>query len=163
TVTVDGTAVGSLSTQVSTNDVWSGMIAQNATAAAYFKSLAMPLVRIHVGDDGWPVAMPETKQGSWSFAALGVLVDDGFTSGQQPLMNIKSAPDWQWTCTTLYTPGTVRDQTFTAYADYMARLVSYYNKGSMTTESGTVITNPAGTSHRIVYWEPWNEPDLSNE
>ena len=45
----------------------------------------------------------------------------------------------------------------------MARLVSYYNLGHMTTETGTVINNPAGTSNRIDYWEPWNEPDLSNE
>ena len=163
TVTVSNTAVGTLSTQVSTNNVWSGMLAQSATASANFKALAMPLVRIHVGDDGYPIAMPETKKGIWSFASLDTLVNDSFKSGQAPLMNIKFAPDWQWTCTTLYTQGTVRDQTFVEYADYMARLVSYYNKGSMTTESGVVITNPAGTSHRIIYWEPWNEPDLNNE
>ena len=33
----------------------------------------------------------------------------------------------------------------------------------MTTESGTAIRNPAGTSHAITYWELWNEPDLNNE
>ena len=45
----------------------------------------------------------------------------------------------------------------------MARLVSYYNTGTMTTEQGAVINNPAGTSNRITYWELWNEPDLNNE
>ena len=49
------------------------------------------------------------------------------------------------------------------FAAYMARLVSYYNKGSMTTETGQVITNPAGTNNRITYWEIGNEPDLSIE
>jgi hypothetical protein len=68
-----------------------------------------------------------------------------------------------WTCTAFQGAGTVADQTFQTFAAYMARLVSYYNKGSMTTENGTVITNPAGRSHRITYWELWNEPDLANE
>jgi hypothetical protein len=33
----------------------------------------------------------------------------------------------------------------------------------MITENGTRIDNPKATSNRITYWEPWNEPDLSNE
>jgi hypothetical protein len=109
--------------------------------------------------------MPEIVQNQWSFASLDALVNNVFAAGEQPLMNIKFAPDWQWTCTSPQTgqTGSVRDTTFQQYAQYMARLVSYYNKGSVTTETGTVITNPAGTSHAITYWEPWNEPDLNNE
>ena len=163
TVTVTTTQVGPLSTQLSTNSVWSGEIDQYPGAVRRFRALAAPLVRIHVGDDGWPVAMPEVRQDHWSFTALNVLVNDVFAAGQQPLMNIKFTPDWMWTCTRFGAAGHVRDMTFQAYAQYMARLVSYYNLGSMTTETGTVITNPYGTSHAITWWEPWNEPDLSDE
>ena len=163
TVTVTATQLGPLSTQISTNSVWSGEIDQYPGAVRRFRALAAPLVRIHVGDDGWPVAMPEVRQNHWSFTALDVLVNDVFAAGQQPLMNIKFAPDWMWTCTRFGAAGHVRDTTFQTYAQYMARLVAYYNLGSMTTEAGTVITNPNGTSHHITWWEPWNEPDLSNE
>lgn len=162
-VTVSSTSAGPLLTQLSTNNVWSGMLDGSSAALSNFRALKAPLVRIHVGDDGSPVAMPEVKQGAWSFAALDTLVNDSTKAGGDVVMNIKFAPDWMWTCSTYQASGTVRDLTFQTYAAYMARLVSYYNKGSMTTESGQVITNPAGTSNRIVNWEPWNEPDLNNE
>lgn len=136
-VTVSGSTTGAvLQTQLSTNNVWSGMVDLTPGAQDKLNSLKAPLVRIHAGDDGDPAAMPELKQGVWDFKALNALVDNSFKTGQEPLMNIKFAPDWQWTCTKLYTAGTVRDQSFATYGDYMARLVSYYNKGSMTTESG---------------------------
>lgn len=157
------TSLGTLSTQMTTNNTWSGLVDQNATSKANFAALKLPLVRLHVGDDGYPVAMPEVKQNQWSFAALDTLVNDETSIGQEPVMNIKFAPDWMWTCTTPQAAGDVRDKTFKTFADYMARLVSYYNKGSMTTETGQVITNPAGTKNRITYWELWNEPDLNNE
>jgi hypothetical protein len=163
TVTVGATSVGPISMQITTNSVWSGMIDQFPAAKANFAALKLPLVRLHVGDDGDPVAMPEVKKNSWSFAALDVLVNDVTSTGQQPVMNVKFAPDWMWTCTKMGQKGRVADLTFATYADYMARLVSYYNKGSMTTEAGQTITNKAGTKNRIVYWELWNEPDLSNE
>ena len=165
TITVSAITAGKIQTQLSTNNVWSGMVDGAPGAQAKLNALKAPYVRIHVGDDGSPVAMPDVKQGAWDFAALNTLVNNVFASGQQPLMNIKYAPDWQWTCATPQTgqAGTIKDMTFQAYADYMARLVNYYNKGSMTTENGTVITNPSGVSHRITYWEPWNEPDLNNE
>jgi hypothetical protein len=169
-VTVSSQAAGTLETQMSTNNVWSGMIDQAPGAQALLNALHAPLVRLHVGDDGWPEAMPEITQGSWDMSALDALVTDIFKTGQQPLMNIKFAPDWMWTCypnsigiSGTQGTGTVADLTFAPFATYMARLVSYYNKGSMTTESGTVITNPYGTSHRVTYWELWNEPDLNIE
>src|SRR3954447_10996659 len=164
TVTVaTGSSAGGLSTQISSNNVYAGLIDDNATAKANFAKLALPLVRLHVGDDSGRPAMPEINQNQWSFATLDELVNDETSLGLQPIMNIKFAPDWMWTCTSFGQTGTVRDSTFQTYADYMARLVSYYNRGSMTTETGTVITNPAGTANRITYWEPWNEPDLTNE
>ena len=39
-------------------------------------------------------------------------------------------------------PGQVRDQTFQEFADYMVRVLRYYNKGSMTSETGEVIDEP---------------------
>jgi hypothetical protein len=172
TITVTSTATGTMQTQMSTNNVWSGMIDQTTGAQQALNALHAPLVRLHVGDDGYPEAMPDLNQGQWDFSALNTLVNNVEKTGQQPLMNIKFAPDWMWTCypssigvssNSTQSPGTVKDLTFQTYAAYMARLVSYYNKGSMTTESGTVITNPAGTKNRVTYWEPWNEPDLNIE
>jgi Glycosyl hydrolases family 39 len=172
TIIVTSAATGTMETQMSTNNVWSGMIDQTAGAQQELNALHAPLVRLHIGDDGWPEAMPELNQGQWNFSALDSLVNDVTKTGQQPLMNIKFAPDWMWTCypnsigvsaNSTQGTGTVKDLTFQTYAAYMAQLVSYYNKGSMTTESGTVIANPAGTKNRVTYWEPWNEPDLNNE
>jgi hypothetical protein len=170
TVTVSSTPVGTIGTQLSTNDVWSGMLHAAPGAAGAFTALHDPLVRIHVGDDGFPAAMPEINQGQWSFSALDTLVNDVTGTGQRPLMNIKFAPDWQWTCypnsvgvSNTQGPGTVSDLTFQPFAQYMARLTSYYNLGRMTTESGQTITNPAGTANRVTYWELWNEPDLNIE
>ncbi len=165
TVTVaTATSIGTLSTQISSNNVYAGLIDDNATGKANFGKLALPLVRIHAGDDGTsPPALPENTQGQWDFSSLNVLVNDETSIGQEPVMNVKFAPDWMWTCTRAQAPGDIADKTFKTFAAYMARLVSYYNKGSMTTESGTVITNPAGTKNRMTYWELWNEPDLDNE
>jgi Glycosyl hydrolases family 39 len=172
TITVTPTATGTMQTQMSTNNVWSGMIDQTAGAQQKLNALHAPLVRIHVGDDGYPEALPDLNQGQWNFSALDSLVNNVTKTGQQPLMNIKFAPDWMWTCypnsigvsaNSTQGTGAVKDLTFQTYAAYMARVVSYYNTGSMTTESGTVIANPAGTKNRVTYWEPWNEPDLNNE
>jgi hypothetical protein len=158
-----GTSLGTLSTQISSNNTWSGLVDQNSASKSNFAALNLPMVRLHVGDDGGAPAMPEIKQNQWSFANLDVLVNDETSIGQQVVMNVKFAPDWMWTCTKYQGAGDVADKTFKTFAAYMARLVSYYNKGTMTTETGTVINNPAGTKNRVTYWELWNEPDLSNE
>lgn len=173
TVFVTNVATGKIQTQMSTNNVWSGMIDQATGAQAKLNALHAPFVRIHAGDDGGAQeAMPEIKYNNWDFSALNALVDNVTKTGQKPLMNIKFAPDWMWTCypnsigvspNQTQGTGTVKDLTFQTFAQYMARLVSYYNKGSMITETGAVITNPAGANNRIMYWEPWNEPDLNNE
>ena len=170
TATVSNTAMGTMQTQLSTNIVtWGSDFSQIPNGQASLNALQLPLVRLHVGDDGGP-AMPEINQGSWDMTTLNTMVNDVFASGQRPMMNIKFAPDWMWTCypnsvgvNGTSGQGTVTDQTFQTFAQYMARLASYYNKGSLTEGNGTVLTNPAGTSHKITYWELWNEPDLSDE
>jgi hypothetical protein len=171
TVTVDpattqGTSVSNLSTQLVYHDV----IEQFTNGIALFDALHMPMIRIHAGTDAvWAGHGPELPegltQGDWSFAELDSLVGDVYGEGTTPILNVRYAPNWMWTCTKPFTgqTGFLADTTYQTFGDYMARLVSYYNTGSMRTEAGTTITNPAGTSHRIQYWEIWNEPDLSNE
>jgi hypothetical protein len=168
TVTVTNTTTGTMQTQLSTNIVPYFPLNSTAGAQTKFNALHPPFVRLHIGHDS--TAMPEIKQNLWkntgetrAFESLDELVNEVYASNQQVLMNIKFAPPWQWTCTVDQATGTVRDQTFQEYAQYMARLVDYYNKGSMVTEQGVTINNPLGTAHKITYWELWNEPDLNNE
>lgn len=170
TVTVTNTAAGTMQTQLSTNIItWGSDLANIPNGQTEFNALQSPLVRLHVGDDGGP-AMPEINKDSWDMTTLNTMISDVYASGQQPMVNIKFAPDWMWTCYPnsigvkgTQGTGTVADLTFQTFARYMARLVSYYNKGSLIEEDGTVLSNPSGTSHRIMYWELWNEPDLNIE
>ena len=149
-------AGGMLTTRLSTNLTEPYSVSRRPGAQAKLAAYAPPLVRLHVGTVG-------QQQGNWNFAPLDDLVNTVRAYGGEPIMNVRYAPEWMWTCTTFHGIGDIKDLTFTTFADYMARLVSYYNTGSMTTESGTVITNPAGTKNRITHWEIWNEPSLSNE
>jgi hypothetical protein len=170
TITVTNTAIGTTQTQLSTNIVtWASDMTQIPNGQATLNAMHLPLVRLHVGDDGGS-AMSEINQGSWDMTTMNTMVNDVFATGQQPLLNIKFAPDWMWTCypnsvgiNGAQGVGTVKDLTFQTFAQYMARLASYYNKGSLTEENGTVLVNPAGTTHKITYWELWNEPDLNIE
>lgn len=173
-VTVDAGAVtGSSKFDLSTTLVYHGVLDPLRNGVASFAALHMPLVRIHAGTDAvYPGSGPElpegVTQGDWSFGELDELVGDVRATGSSPMLNVRYAPDWMWTCTSYFDPsaagvGTLRDRTFGEFADYMARLVSYYNVGRAVTESGAVIVNPLGTSRRIDVWEIWNEPDLSNE
>jgi hypothetical protein len=95
-------------------------------------------------------------KGSWDFGPLDSVVNEVTAAGAQPVLNLVHAPDWMWDCSAR----TIRDLTFNEFADYMARLVAYYNNGSFVAEDGRTITNPAGAANRITYWELWNEPDL---
>jgi Glycosyl hydrolases family 39 len=154
---------------MSTNIVWPGLIDEVSGAQTKLNAYAPPLVRIHAGTDGGVPALPEaTTPGSWDFTALNQLVNNVRAYGGSPLLNVRYAPNWMWTCSAYWSDGkqgvgTLRDLTFKQFAAYMARLVSYYNKGSMTTETGQVLNNPAGANNHITYWEIWNEPDYSNE
>src|SRR5205085_128625 len=84
TVSVGSTTTGTLSTQISTNNVYAGMVDQFAAGVKNFKALALPLVRLHVGNDGGAPAMPEIRQNQWSFTNLNSLVNDVTASGQRP-------------------------------------------------------------------------------
>ena len=156
-----------LRTQLSSQLVWAGMLDGAPNGPAHFHTVeGGNIVRIHAGDDGTtPASAPEQTYLSWDFSSLDELVGDVYTAGAVPMLNIKFPPDWQWTCSTPDTgqTGQVRDQTYQQFAQYMVRILDYYNKGSFTDEKGVVHTNPAGTAHKIPYWEIWNEPEFSIE
>src|SRR3954468_52706 len=89
-------AVGTLSTQISSNNVYAGLIDDNATTRSNFAALRLPLVCLHVGDDSGRPAMPEIQYNQWSFVNLDELVNDETSLGLEPIMNIKFPPAWMW-------------------------------------------------------------------
>lgn len=173
-ITVDTTtAIGYTKTGLSTQLVYHGFVEAVPGGQAKLQALNAPMIRIHAGSDaaypGYGPQLPAgVVQGAWSFAELNQLVSVALAAGSRPVLNVRYAPNWMWTCTKHFDGGSagvgaLADQTYGQFADYMARLVSYYNRGSMVTEAGATILNPAGTALRIDTWEIWNEPDLANE
>jgi hypothetical protein len=136
-----------------------------ASADARLASLGPAWFRIHAGADDTPAVLPESRPGVWDFTQMDRLVGKAFESGGTPMMNIRYPPPFMWSCSNPFNgeTGTVTDPTFATFAAFVARVVSYYNAGSMTDENGTVVINPSGTAHAIQYWELWNEPDISSE
>jgi hypothetical protein len=163
-VTVDaGARIGRLRTELGTQIKYPYVFERAAGTRPLFRAFGARLVRIQATYDGccWPGGPPPMiptgwVKGSWDFRALDSVVNDVTAAGARPVLNIFHAPEWMWDCTAR----TIRDLTFGEFADYMARLVAYYNKGSFVAEDGRTITNPAGVANRIAYWELWNEPDL---
>jgi len=163
TVSVDAArATGRLELQLGTQFTWPGTLDQAVRTRSLFRALDEPLIRIQATTDsccspGRPGPMiPAGKtQGSWDFSSLDSVVNDVAAAGARPVLTIAYAPEWMWSCPR----GTVRDPSFGEFADYMGRLVGYYNGGSFVAEDGRSIANPAGVANRIAYWELWNEPD----
>ena len=158
-ITVDArTASGSVRTVLGTQFVWPGGLS-TAAARTRFDALSPPVVRINattVGVPALPLVLPAgLTRGDWDFRNLDSIVHDVRLEGGQVLLTIAYAPQWMWSCPA----GAIRDPTFGEFADYMARLVSYYNRGSFVAEDGTTIVNPSATENRITSWELWNEPD----
>ncbi len=156
-VSVDATGtIGTIGTRLGTQFVWPGSLDRAEGTRARFDALAAPLVRINATTFGpAPVLPAGIVRGDWDFASLDSIVSDIRGAGGQVVLAVAYAPEWLWNCDT----GAVRDTTFAEFGDYMARLVAYYNRGSLLAENGRQIVNPAGTANRIDYWELWNEPD----
>jgi hypothetical protein len=162
-VAVDARArLGTLDTVLSTQIKYPGSL-EAPGARQLFRGFGAPLIRILTSADGccWPggpgpMIPAWSAKGSWDFSSLDSVVSDVTGAGAGPVLNILQAPAWMWSCPS----GTIVDPTFGEFADYMARLVAYYNRGSFVAEDGRTITNPAGVANRITYWELWNEPDL---
>ena len=158
TISVDtGQEIGIVRMRLGTQFVWPGVLDRAARTRGLFNALAPSLVRINattIGSD--PVLPAGMRKGDWNFDNLNSLVNDAREAGGEILLTVAYAPDWMWDCA----KGTLRDRTFGEFADYMARLVGYFNRGAFLTEDGRAIVNPAGRANRIRYWELWNEPDL---
>ena len=111
-------ASGTLTTQLSTNLTWPYSVSQTPGAQALLSAYAPPLVRIHVGTDGPTPALPAAKTPeSWDFAALDDLVNTVGAYGGDPVLNVRHAPDWMWSCTTYRGVGDIKDLTFMNFAD----------------------------------------------
>ena len=151
--------LGPVRTHLATQFIWPGVLDRSAGSRARLSALAPPIIRINVTTDGYPglpLVMPAgLAQGDWDFSNLDSMVGDAHDAGARVLITIPYAPHWMWDCGT----ATLRDTTFAEFAAYAARLVAYYNAGSFSAEDGRQILNPIGTTHRVTYWELWNEPD----
>src|SRR5579859_5636987 len=114
-----------------------------AKAVSLFKELAPGSpVRIHMSPYSDHPLLAEKAIGVWDFSALDEFVNEIASYGGKPLLNVKFPPPCMWSCQKWQAPGTILDSSYSQFGDYLARMVSYYNKGKMTTEKGEVITNP---------------------
>jgi hypothetical protein len=113
-----------------------------------------------------------TLKSSWSATpAAGTTYTISSAIGSTPiLMDVRYLPDVMYggACGTscligggANTPGGIADQTYAAYASYMAALVNYYNKG--VSPSGAFPSTPPPGAGPIKYWEIYNEPDFAAE
>jgi len=162
-VTVDALrSTGRAATELNTQIIYPGVLDRVPGGPALLADYAAPKIRLMLGTDGaylpdHPPTLPAGwTKGAWDFRTIDELVTATFAAGARPVLNIGYMPDWMWNCATAQPV----DATFAPFGEYAARLVSYYNRGSFIAEDGRVITNPAGTAHRVDTWEIWNEPDL---
>ncbi len=161
TVTVDASrTIGTSQTQLSTQLLWP--VWPDGPVIPRFNALGYSLIRVNIDSDAVnpPVIPAGITMGDWNFAPLNELINMVTAAGARPVLDVGYPPEWMWNCGQTFP--TVRDQTFGEFGEYMARLVSYYNRGSFVAEDGRTITNPKGTANRITYWELWNEPDLDS-
>jgi hypothetical protein len=159
---------GMLNTQLSTNLILPNVLERAPGARSLLSNWAPPLVRLHAAaDEGDLTLMPAGgRQGDWNFAPLDSLAEAVRAYGGEPVVNIRYAPNWMWTCSRVFDRGregvgSLRDPSYNEFAEYMARVVGWYNKGGFTDERGVVHQS----THQgwVRYWEIWNEPDLSDE
>jgi len=170
-VSVDTSAQqGSVRTRLSTNLVTPGMVDTSPGARGLLGAWAPPLVRLHAGsnfDSGSPPALPAgSQEGDWNFGPLDQMAGAVRSYGGEPVLNVRYAPNWMWTCSELFNQGAagvggLRDPSFSKFGEYMARLVGWYNKGGFTDERGVV--HRSGHQGWVSTWEVWNEPNLSGE
>lgn len=115
-----------------------------------------PLVRLHFGFRGKDISLPEGTYDYWDFTNEDLTISALRARNISYLLNVRSAPPWMFNAY-----GKLRDGTFHEFAHYMARLVSWYNKGGFTDEKG--VYHKSGHVEWVHTWEIWNEPSSSYE
>jgi hypothetical protein len=119
----------------------------------------LPFNAAYTSSDGLSVA-------AWDFRHLDSLIANtiGRTSGSM-MLNVRYAPDNMFAGSGPLggngtSEGALLDQTYGAFATYMANLVRYYNTSN--SPAGAIPPRPPGVGP-IRYWEIWNEPDYAAE
>src|SRR5262245_51654997 len=129
-VSVDaGAPLGTSKTTLSTQLPYPHALEETAEGQAWLDKYAPPLCRIHAGADGTDphvdIALPEWIEGQWDFTPMNTLVNNVRRYGGEPVMNIRFALQWMWTCSSFGGSGDLKDKTYAQFAGYIARLVSY--------------------------------------
>lgn len=168
-VSVDlGSNGPALVTRLSTNLSTPELLEQAGAASARLTAWAPTLVRLHAGaDTDEPPLLPSgLHRGEWNFIPLDAMASTVRAYGGEPMINVRYPPTWMWTCRAPFSDGgggvgTLRDPTFNEFADYVARLVGWYNAGGFVDEQGKF--HASGRQSWAHVWELWNEPDESSE
>ena len=127
-----------------------------ATTLRLLQAWNPPLVRLHFGFRSRVPALPEATPGAWNFHTTDTAIANLRARGITYLLNVRSAPPWmfnRW--------GQLRDPSGGEFAQYMARLVGWYNKGGFTDEGGQF--HASGHVGWVGTWEIWNEPNSGYE
>ena len=110
------------------------------------------MVRLHMGFTGDDPSLPEAQYGQWDFTKLDAAISRLRATHTTFFLNVRTGPAWMFAAT-----GQLRDQTYQEFAQYMARLVGWYNVGGFTDEQGHF--HASGHQHWVHTWEIWNEPN----
>jgi hypothetical protein len=101
--------------------------------------------------------IPETADGTWDFTTLDTSVQPILTaSDHSPEFQIATAPAFAFQG---LTTNFVNSTFLSAFSDYSAHLVQYYNTGGFMA-NGTLYKS--ASANPIKYWGIYNEPDYNN-
>ncbi|MEO6924686.1 MAG: glycosyl hydrolase family 39, partial [Bryocella sp.] len=119
---------------------------------------------------------PKDGKTSWDFTYIDPTLEDFMKAqeGHTVMLNFSTMPAWMWKTAKPvpypadpqqvvwnYTQGTeLVDPTMKQAADYYTRLLSWYEKGGFTDESGN--WHASGHHYKIAYWELLNEIDIEH-
>jgi hypothetical protein len=116
-----------------------------------------PLVRVHLGFRAGDIGiLPEYTPGAWDFTRLDAIFTALRAHHIRYYFDVRTAPPWMFDST-----GHLPASTFGLFANYMADLVGWYNKGGFTDAQGQY--HSSGHYGWISTWEIWNEPKSSGD
>jgi hypothetical protein len=122
---------------------------------AYLRQWNPPLIRLLFGFRG-NTSLPESRPGQWDFSRPDAAIGNLRAQGASFFLSVHSAPPWMFDKTGHLPPDRVK-----LFAQYMARLVGWYNKGGFRDEKG--VYHASGHTNWVHTWEIWNEPDSGDE